>query len=110
MKKYQISLDKTKKVMNVKVWGMFKPEDATEFVVDFQSASSTLETSEYVLSFDTKELSVSVQEMIPMLEGCFKMYKEMGFKKVLIDVGNNVTLKMQLNRVARSAGLVIEIL
>lgn len=48
--------------------------------------------------------------MLPMLEGCFKMYKDYGFRKVIAEVGNSVTLKMQLGRVAKNVGLNIELI
>jgi hypothetical protein len=108
MKKYEISLDNVKKEMKVKVWGMYEPDDAKNFVEDFTKALSPIQPSEFVLSFDCEELKVSKQEMVPMLEGCFKMYKDLGFKKVLMRPGNNVTLKMQLSRVSRNTGLAIE--
>jgi hypothetical protein len=45
-----------------------------------------------------------------MLEGCFKMYKDLNFKKVTIDGGNNATLRMQFTRIARNSGLQAEII
>lgn len=109
MKKHDISLDKIKKEIRVRVWGMYGPDDANSFVEEFTKIVSTMQPSQFILSFDTEELKVSTQDMIPMLEGCFKLYKDLGFKKVLIKAGNNVTLKMQLNRVSRNTGLVIEL-
>jgi hypothetical protein len=109
MKKYEMTLNNTKKEVNVRIWGMYGPDDAKSFVEDFTKIVSTIQTSEFVLSFDAEELKVSAQEMLPMLEGCFKMYKDLGFKKVVAKVENNVTLKMQLKRLGRNAGLDIEI-
>lgn len=88
---------------------MFGPEDANGFVEEFKKTLSTIKASEFVLSFDAKELNVSKPEMLPMLEGCFKMYKDCEFKKVVANVENNVTLKMQLSRLGRNVGLNIEI-
>jgi len=109
MKKYDMSLDKTNKQLNVTIGGMFEPEDANGFVKEFTATLSTIQASEFILSFDANELRVSKPEMLPMLEGCFKMYKDFGFKKVVAKVGNNVTLKMQLSRVARNVGLNLEV-
>lgn len=109
MKKYDMSLDKTNKQLNVTIGGMFEPDDANGFVKEFTATLSTVQASEFVLSFDAKDLKVSRPEMLPMLEGCFKMYKEFGFKKVVAKVDNNVTLKMQLSRVARNVGLNLEV-
>lgn len=40
-----------------------------------------------------------------MLEGCFQLYKNDGFKKVILRIASNPILKLQLNRVARSVKL-----
>lgn len=110
MNKHEISLDKANKELKVKVWGMFEPEDATSFLVDFKKTVSTIQPSEFVLSFDTGELKVSKQEMMPMLEGCFKMYKDLAFRKVSIGTKDNTILKMQLNRIAKKIELDIELI
>lgn len=110
MKKYEMSVDKVKKELNVRIWGMFGPDDASGFIEEFNKAVTSIQPKEFVLAFDAKELNVSKPEMLPMLEGCFKMYKVIGFKKVIASVGNNITLKMQLGRVGRNAGLDIEII
>lgn len=105
MKKHEINLDKGKKELGVKVWGMYEEKDAKSFIEEFQETASAIQPSEYTLSFDCKELKVSTRDMVPMLEGCFKMYKDLNFNKVIINAGNNATLKMQFTRIARNAGL-----
>lgn len=110
MKKYEIKMDKSKKEMNIKIWGMFEESDAKGFIEDFQKELSAIQPSEFVLAFDANELNVSRPEMLPMLEGCFNMYKECKFKKVIANVGKNITLKMQLSRIGRSTGLDIDII
>jgi hypothetical protein len=110
MKKFDMSLDKIKKVLNIRIWGMYTPDDANAFVEEFTKVASSVQAAEFILNFDAQELAVSKQEMLPMLEGCFKMYKTLGFKKVIANVGKNATLKMQLSRVGRNSGLVIEVI
>jgi len=102
-------LDKGKKELDVKVWGMYEEKDAESFMEEFQKIVSTIQPSQYILSFDCKELKVSTRDMVPMLESCFKMYKDLNFKKVIINAGNNATLKMQFTRIARNSGLDVEI-
>jgi len=109
MKKYAMSVARLNKELRIRIWGMFEPKDANEFVEEFKKTMCTIKGPEYVLAFDAKELNVSKPEMVPMLEGCFKMYKECNFKKVLIKVENNATLKMQLGRLARNVGLNLEL-
>ena len=110
MKKYDMSLEKINKKINIRIGGMFEPEDANSFVKEFTGITSTIKASEYILYFDAKELKVSKPEMVPMLEGCFKMYKEIGFKNIIMKIENNVTLKMQLSRLARNVALHIELI
>lgn len=110
MKKYEMSLDKIKKEINIRIWGMFEPNDANSFVEDFRKELSPIQTSEFILAFDAKELNVSKPEMLPMLEGCLQMYKACKFKKIAVEVGKNVTLKMQLSRLSRNIGLNIEVI
>jgi len=109
MKKHEMSFDKAKKEVQVRIWGMFGPEDANGFVEDFKKILSTINASEFVLYLDSKELNVSKPEMLPMLEGCLKMYKDCDFKKVIAKVDGNVTLKMQLSRLSRNVGLTLEL-
>jgi hypothetical protein len=109
MKKYDISLDTIDKTLNVKIGGMFDQSDAESFIKDFTGILATIKAIDFDLVFDASELSVSKPEMLPMLEGCFKMYKDIGFKKVVANVGSNITLKMQLGRIARTAGLDLKV-
>lgn len=48
--------------------------------------------------------------MLPMLEGCFQIYKARKFKKVIAKVEKNVTSKMQLATIIKNTGLKIEII
>lgn len=110
MKKYEMSLERANQKINIRLEGMFGPDDANGFVKELKEILSTIKASEYFLYFDAKELRVSTPQMVPMLEGCFKMYKEVGFKRVAIKVENNPTLRMQLSRLARNVGLNLEVI
>ncbi|MNV61571.1 hypothetical protein D3C71_1540830 [compost metagenome] len=54
---------------------------------------------------DCTGLNVSSPDVLPMLEQCFILYKDSGFKKVIFTIKSNPILKMQLARVARSTKL-----
>ncbi len=109
MKKYEMTLNKGMKEIAIEVWGMYGTDDAKSFAEDFIKLVSTIHTSEFLLWFDAEKLKVSNQSMVPVIEGSFKMYKNLGFKKIVITVGSNVALKMQLKKIARTAGLDIEV-
>ena len=109
MEKYEMTLNKGMKEISIKVRGMYEPDDAKRFVEDFIKLVSTIQTSEFLLWFDAEELKVSNQAMVPVLEGSFKMYKKLGFKKIVTTVGSNVALKKQLKKIGITVGLDIEI-
>ncbi len=104
-KKSELKLNKVTKVVNAKVKGSFTPEDANYFVTEYMKIVNQIDAKEYELTFDCTELRVSTQDMVPMLSGCFEMYKKDGFKKVTFDCGSNAALRMQVNRVARMTEL-----
>lgn len=107
---YNILVQKPKSNLDIKLGGKFVKEDVDNFMLEFNDTLKTINPKEYDISFDVNELQVSPQEMVPLLEDCFKYYKALGFKKIVINVGDNAILKMQVNRVARSAGIDYEII
>src|ERR1035437_6748877 len=109
MKKYEMTLNKGMKEIAIEVWGMYGADDAKRFAEDFIKLVSTIQTSEFLLWFDAEELKVSNQAMVPVLEGSFKMYKKLGFKKIVTTVESNVALKKQLKKIGITVGLDIEI-
>jgi hypothetical protein len=104
-KKFNLSLNRAGKIMNAMVQGFYKPEDANGFVADYSSMVHEIKPAEYELHFDCSNLKVTSQDMLPMLSACMEMYKKDGFKKIVFGCGSNPTLKMQIQRVARNAGL-----
>jgi hypothetical protein len=109
-KKFSLSVNKTGKVVNAMVQGLFQPEDANQFVVAYKKIVGEIKAEEYELHFDSTNLKVNTQDMIPMLSACFEMYKKDNFKKIIFDCGSSATLKMQLRRVAGNVGLNYEVL
>ncbi|MDF2821306.1 MAG: hypothetical protein K0R15_1747 [Clostridiales bacterium] len=107
---YNITNQKSNKNLSIKLGGVFSPADVENFMKDFKKELITINPIEYDITFDSNELQVSPQEMLPLLENCFHMYKEIGFKKVNINIGNSPILKMQIKRVANKIGLNFEIL
>ena len=109
MEKYEMTLNKGMKEISIKVRGRYEPDDAKRFAEEFIKLVSTIHPSEFLLWFDAEELKVSNQAMVPVLEGSFKMYKKLGFKKIITTVGSNVALKKQLKKIGITVGLDIEI-
>jgi hypothetical protein len=104
-KKFSLMLNKAEKILNAETHGLFKPEDAAAFVADYTHIVGQINPAEYTLHFDSAQLKVSTQDMIPLLSACFKMYKKDGYKKIIFDCGTSATLKMQIRRVGTMVGL-----
>lgn len=105
MGNYNFNVNRATKKFDVKVEGSFSQTDALNFINDYNAHTGTINPAEYIIDLDCTELNVTGQDVIPMLEQCYKMYKESGFSNVIFKIKSNPILKMQLGRVARSTGL-----
>lgn len=104
-KKFNLKLDRVKKVFHAEAHGSFQPEDATAFVAEYTKVINEINPAEYEFQFDATKLKVSTQDMIPMLSACLELYKQAGYRKIVFDCAGSATLKMQLRRVATMTGL-----
>lgn len=103
--KYTIKVNSSKKTVAMRVSGSLTPEDAENFVRDYHKSMNTIDPTTYNLEFDCTTMKVVSREMVPMLEDCYKLYKESGFNKVIFQIKENAMLSMQLKRLARNTGL-----
>ncbi len=102
--KHTIDVKSSTKEITVILEGAFEEQDTQIFVKDFNNEMGKINPSEYEILFDASRFKVLKQEMIPVLESCFKIYKALDFKKIKMILGNPI-LNMQVNRVARMAEL-----
>lgn len=102
---FTMKVNQAEKTIDMTVSGTFTPEKAQEFVKEYQQTLSAIKPEEFVLQFDCRDLSVVSQDLAPNLENVMRMYKESGFKKVLVGIQKKPIIKLQLNRLARNAGL-----
>ncbi|MBB6734490.1 hypothetical protein [Cohnella zeiphila] len=105
MGSFNIELDHGSKILKAKVEGTFSTEDGMKSVEAYQKSIAGLNVPDYEIDIDCTQLNVSAPETIPILEACFNMYKNDGFKKVTLRLIKNPILKMQLARVARTVQL-----
>jgi hypothetical protein len=105
MGSFNLNADQSSKVLNVQVEGTFSPEDGMASIEAYKKALSTISASEFDIDIDCTKLNVSNADAIPMLEGCFNLYKADGFKKVIFRMVKNPILKMQISRIARKVDL-----
>ncbi len=103
MGNYKVSV--TANAVNVMCEGNFTPEDAQAFVKEFNKQVASIKPVNYHLSLDASKLAVSPAEMQEILKGCLALYKSLGFERISLNVGSNVVLKMQLQRLAKEVGL-----
>jgi hypothetical protein len=105
MGSFSMSTNRTNNVFEVMVEGTFSQEDAMAFITEYNQEVASFQPEDYVIQLDCTKLNVSSPDVLPMLEQCYRMYKETGFQKVTFTISKNPVLKMQLGRVARNTGL-----
>jgi len=93
------------KVINVMIEGMFTPQNAVDFIAEYQKNVAGIKPSEFALVFDATNLKVSTQEVLPMLENCMQLYKQTGFEKIVVNMGSSAIVKNQVMRVVEKVGL-----
>ncbi|AGK55327.1 hypothetical protein [Bacillus sp. 1NLA3E] len=105
MGSFNFNVNSEEKIFDVKVEGSFSEGDAVSFINQYNKHTASFNPTEYIIDLDCTDLKVSDNDVLPMLEQCYKMYKESGFSKVIFKIKQNTILKMQLGRIARSTGL-----
>ncbi|WP_054941390.1 hypothetical protein [Paenibacillus ihuae] len=105
MGKFILKTDSVNKIINVELEGTFSNEDGLKSIQAYQQTVNPITPSEYSLQIDCRKLNVTAPDVVPLLEGCFIMFKADGFEQVSLTLENNPILKMQLARLGRKAGL-----
>lgn len=105
MKKTSIVVNSARKLVNMSVAGKMTMEDANLFLQDYKTKIDPIAGQQYDLVVDCTDMAVLTQDMVDNLTGVMKMYKETGFNQITYQIKENVVLKMQLNRIAKNAGL-----
>ncbi|MEK5436360.1 hypothetical protein BSK65_11740 [Paenibacillus odorifer] len=105
MGQFILKTDTTKKVINIELEGTFSEEDGLKSIQAYQQTINPITPADYELQIDCRKLNVTAPDVVPLLEGCFVMFKNDGFVKVNLTLENNPILKMQLARLGRKAGL-----
>ncbi|QWU14920.1 hypothetical protein [Paenibacillus sophorae] len=105
MGKFILKTDSAKKVIDIELEGTFTEEDGLKSIQAYKETISAITPADYQLQIDCRKLNVTAPEVVPLLEGCFIMFKSDGFVRVNLTLENNPVLKMQLSRLGRKAGL-----
>ena len=80
-------------------------EDSNLFVAEYNSKTSAIQAAEYTLEVDCVDMPVVTADMADELTEVMKLYKSTGFNQVIFQTKGSNTLKLQLNRLSRNAGL-----
>ncbi len=105
MKKTAIQVNSAEKMVSMKVTGSMTMEDAELFIQEYKAKVEPIGGQQYDLIVDCTEMNLLTQDMSDNLTGVMEMYKATGFNKITYNIKENTVLKMQLNRIARNAGL-----
>ncbi|BCG59311.1 hypothetical protein [Paenibacillus sp. URB8-2] len=105
MGKFNLKTDSAKKIINIDLEGTFTEEDGLKSIHAYQATINPITPADYQLDIDCRKLNVTSPDVVPLLEGCFMMFKKDGFERVKLTLENNPVLKMQLARMGRKAGL-----
>ena len=107
MKKFRFTNNPSGKELRVELEGMFNAQDAEDFVKEYKSIISKIKPTETVFNVDCTKMIITPQDVVPQLQGCFEMYRDDKFKKVVFIVSKDkgAILKAQFNRLGRTVGL-----
>lgn len=105
MGQFSFNSNAVQKIISIKISGSMSVSDGMNFISQYRKIVYAITPSQYTLEFDCKDLQVSTKDSVEKLEECFKLYKQDNFKKVVFKAGDNAILKMQLNRIGKTAGL-----
>ncbi|PLR76208.1 hypothetical protein CU633_16890 [Bacillus sp. V3-13] len=103
--KYSMKVNQGAQTMELMVGGTFTPADVDSFIKDYQRNVASIDAKSFSLELDCTTMNLVTPEMVPLLESCYKLYKESGFKQVIFKIKQSTILKMQLSRLARNTGL-----
>lgn len=101
--KHSIKHDAVKKTLTIKVEGFLVTEGAPIFIQDYEANKAKLKKEETVIIVDTKQLLPFQPDFIAPMGELYKDYAE--FKRKIIIMPENITTKLQVNRILRNVNL-----
>ena len=83
-------------VFIITVSGFIKEDEAQSFINEYKANIKKLIPSQTSLILDGSKLATSAPNMVPILEGCLKMYVADNFKEIFLTEFEQVTSTIQL--------------
>ncbi|WP_160035342.1 hypothetical protein [Paenibacillus sp. An7] len=115
MGSYLIKVESVRKEVYVEVTGKFTYEEGMNFVTEFRSKTSEIESNDYDFVCKCVGLNIADAESLPTLESAFSEYKKCEFKtyKMIVEPDKESKtlttsaglVKSQLGRLSRKAGI-----
>lgn len=102
---YQIKKNLAGKKIDLTVGDQMTPVEAEKFQKEFSALLASIPAAQFDLEIDSAHMKVLTPDMANRLEGAMALYKQAGFKRVLVKLPNTPVLKMQVSRIARQVGL-----
>lgn len=81
------------------------PENTQPYISDFSKTIENINTRDYDLYIDGTKYIITPLDMQDTLRKHLMRFRELGFRKITIKIGDKKVLKLQANRIAKEAGL-----
>jgi len=91
--------------LTVTLQGEFTQEDHPKFLAAFKAGVNKIQPANCELVFNAGNFQVLSPDMHDRLRECFILYKGYGFKKITMNIGDNIFVAMQVKRIAKDTGL-----
>lgn len=98
---YKVEINNTKKSFNLTFEGVFTPTEVDAFLKEYQAKISSINSTDYILIANATNISISKQDMLPLMKNCFSLYMQTPFKKRYIVEGSSAVTNMQMKRVSK---------
>lgn len=92
-------------VLKIVLDGKFGDEDIASFGAAYQQAVGKINPAKVNLELDARNMGVITPDKQEKLKGFFVLYKQTGFKKVILRMEDSAILSMQVRRLAKEAGI-----
>ncbi len=103
MEKFSITVSGN--VLKIVLDGKFGDEDIASFGEAYGQAVRKINPSQVSLELDARNMGVITPDKQEKLKGFFVLYKQTGFKKVVLRMEDSAILAMQVRRLAKEAGI-----
>lgn len=99
---FKMTLDNQKKQLYIYAEGVFTPDIGQAFTNEFLAKAKSVDSKEYTLIVDVKNLNTSTPEVAAALGNVLQLYFSVPFKKRYMTKINNVIAQMQVQKLGSS--------